>query len=330
MPNRTEAFKLIPVVLAMALCLVTETAAAKDKADYPYKPIRLLVQVVPGGGTDTTARAIARKLTEAWGQQVVVDNRPGAAGAIALEMTAKAAPDGYTLCMVAASQIINAAVNPAVPYDFSKDFAPISQLTSLFYVVYHTPSLPVNSIKELLAYAKANPGKLNYGSAGSGSLQHVAIEMFSHTTGIRLVHVPYKGGGAALSASLVGEVQFGFASLIGIRPHLANGRLRALAITARERSAAVPELPTMAEAGVPGFEVDQWYGMVTAAQVPPAVVRRVNAGVVQSLKSRDVVLRLAADGSTPVGSSPEEFATHIRTEMAKWSRVVREMQLVLN
>ena len=314
------------IILALAVALPTDAAAA----DYPNKPIRFIVHSVAGGGPDITARIIAQKLSEAWGRQVVVDNRAGATGAIAVELTAKAVPDGYTICTITASHTINSAVNPKLPYDLSKDLTAISQASSNFLVLYHSPSVPVKSTRELIAHAKANPGKINYGTPGAGSLQHLAVEMFSYMTGVKFVHVPYKGGAAAVTASLAGEVQVGFQSLPPIQPHLSAGRLRALAITAKQRSPTVPELPTVAEAGVAGYEVDQWTGVITGAKVSPAIVRKLSAGIAEALKSPDVVQRLAADGSTPVGSSPEEFGAHIKSEVAKWRKLAKNVELVLN
>ena len=316
--------------LACAVAAQPLVAAQPDSAkDYPNKPVRFIVPFAPGAGTDTTARTIAQKLSDAWGQQVVVDNRTGAAGAIGVDLTAKAIPDGYTICLISASHSVNSAVNPKLPYDLLKDLAAISQASSLFYVVYHNPSVPVKSIKELVAYAKANTGKLNFGSSGTGGLQHFAGEMFNYMAGIKLIHVPYKGTAAVIPAMLAGDVQVGFGTLFGVRPHLPTGRLRALAVTTGKRTPAAPELPTVAEAGVPGYEVDQWYGVLTSAKVPAPIVRKLNAAINEALKSPDVVKRFSADGSTPTGSTPEQFSAHIRSEIAKWRKLVKEAKLDL-
>jgi len=314
-----------------AACLVQPLAAAQpdSAAGYPNKPIRFIVPFVPGAGTDTTARVIAQKLSEKWGHQVVVDNRAGAAGAIGVELTAKAIPDGYTICLISASHSVNSATNPKLPYDLTKDLQAITQATSLFYAVYVNPAVPAKSIEELIAYAKANPGKLNFGSSGTGGLQHFAGEMFNYMAGVQLTHVPFKGGAAAITSMLAGEMQVGFSTLFGIRPHLPSGRIRALAITAAKRSPAAPELPTVVEAGVPGYVVDQWYGVITSAKVPAAIVRKLNAAIVESLKLPDVAKRLASDGSTPVGSTPEQFSAHIKSEIAKWRKLVKEAKLEL-
>ena len=316
--------------IAVGVAVAAPPSLAQAQQNFPTKPIRFIVGLAPGGAQDTTARAIAQTLSETWGRQIIVDNRTGAAGAIAVELTAKAAPDGYTICLIGAGAALNAVVNPKLPYDLTQDLAAVSQASSLFYVLVHSPSVPVKSIKELIAYAKANPGKLNYGVPGTGSLLHFAVETFSHMTGAKLAHVPYKGGTAAIAALLAGEVQLGMVTLTAIRPLMASGRLRLLAITAKQRSPSVPELPTIAEAGVPGYEVDGWYGVVTGAKVSPAIIRKLNAGITAALKSPDVVQRLAADGSTPVGSSSEEFGAHIKSEIAKWRKLVKDARLVLN
>ena len=297
---------------------------------YPTKPVRFIVPFVPGGGTDLTARTIAKQLSEKWNQQFIVDNRPGAAGAIGVDLTAKAQPDGYTLCLISASHSVNAAINPKLPYNLTRDLQAITQATSLFYVVTVTPKIPVKSIKDLVAYAKSNPGKLNYGSSGTGGLQHFAGAMFGHMAGVDIVHIPYKGGAASVQAAVAGETQIGFTTLTSARPHMSSGRLRALAITAEKRSPAAPELPTVSEAGVPGYEVDQWYGVVTAAKVDPALVRKLAAAMKEAVHTPEVVKRFAGDGSTPVGSSPDEFSAHIASEVAKWRKLVKEAKLPLH
>ena len=304
-------------------------AQADSAANYPTKPIRFIVPFAPGAGTDTTARTIAQKLGEKWGQQPVVENRTGAGGAIGVELTSNANPDGYTICLISASNSVNSATNQSLPYDLMKDLQGISQATSLFYVVYIHPNVPAKSIKELIAYAKANPGKLNFGSSGTGTLQHFAGELLNHQAGIKIVHVPYKGTAAVIPAMLSGEVQVGFGSLIGTRPQMQANRVRGLAITSRKRSPAV-DLPTVAESGLPNYEVDQWYGVITSSKVPKPIVTKLNGAIVEALKDPEVVKRLASDGSTPVGSSPEQFNAHIRSEIAKWQRLVKEAKLQLH
>jgi tripartite-type tricarboxylate transporter receptor subunit TctC len=326
MEARTQASLLAGCALLAAL----GSAHAAETVNYPNKPIRLLVPFVAGAGTDITARTIAQKLTERWGQQVVADNRTGAAGAIAVDLTAKAAPDGYTICLISASHSVNAATNPKLPYDLTKDLQAVSQATSLFYVVYVNPSVPAKSIKELIAYAQANPNKLNFGSSGTGGLQHLAGEMLKHLGKMDMVHVPYKGGAAVIIDALAGNIQVGFGTFLSLRPHFNAGKLRPLAISATKRSPVAPELPTVAEAGVPGYEVDQWYGIVTGAKVPRPIVNKLSAAVAEAVKSPDVAKRLSGEGSTPVGSTPDEFSAHIRAEVNKWRKLVKDAGMVLH
>lgn len=331
MRDPIKSFRLASVALVACTCL-TQSAYAKDDAanGYPNKPIRFIVPSVAGGASDNLARALAQKLSEAWGQQVIVDNRGGAAGAVGVDLAAKAAADGHTILMLNSSHTVNAAVNPKGAYELTKDFTAISQAVSFFLLMYHNPAVKVSSVKELIAYAKAYPGKLNYGTQGAGGLHHLAWEMFGHMAGVKLVHVPYKGGNHAVIAALAGDVQIGFGSPLSVRPHVSAGRLRALAITAKKRSPMVPDLPTVAEAGVPGFEVNQWFGVVTSAKVPSEIVRKLTTGIVEALRSPDVMRRLTADGFTPVGSSAEEFGEYIESEIAKWRTLVANAQLVLN
>ena len=312
-----------------ALAAGAHAAQTDPAADYPNKPIRFIVPFAPGAGTDTTARTIAQKLSEKWSHQVVVDNRTGAGGAIGVDYTAKATPDGYTICLISASNSVNSATNPKLPYDLMKDLQGISQATSLFYVLYIHPSIPAKTTKELIAYAKGNPGKLNFGSSGTGTLQHFSGELFNHMAGTQIVHVPYKGTAAVIPAMLSGEVQVGFGSLIGTRPQIQANRVRGIAITAAKRSPSV-DLPTIAESGVPGYEVDQWYGVITSSKVAQPIVRKLNAAIVEALKAPDVVKRLETDGSTPVGSSPQQFNAHIKSEIAKWQKLVKEANLHLH
>jgi tripartite-type tricarboxylate transporter receptor subunit TctC len=316
--------------MASFIALAPQSASAQQASEYPARPIRFIVPVAPGGGNDITARAIAQKLTQAWGQQVIVDNRAGASGAIAFDLTVKAVPDGYTLLMIAASHPINTVALPSWPYDVAKDVSPVSLSTSLSYVVYTHPSVPFSTFKELIAYGRKYPGKLNYGTPGTASLQHLGWELIGHSTGAKFTHVPYKGGAPAIQATIGGEMQIGFITVISLRPHLASGRARALAVTSRTRMPAMPELPAIAELGLPGFELNQWYGVVTTAKVPAAIVNKLSAGIAEAVKSPDVAQRLAADGSTPVGSSAAEFGAVIQNETAKWRKVIKETGVVLN
>jgi tripartite-type tricarboxylate transporter receptor subunit TctC len=322
--------KLSAPLLCLTVALIPSPASAQaDPANYPNKPVRFISPFVPGAGTDTTARTLAQKLTDTFGQQFVVDNRTGAAGAIGVEITEKAPPDGYTICLISASHSVNSAVNPKLPYDLSKDMQGITQATSLFYAVYHHPSVPVKNVKELIAYSKANPNKLLFGSSGTAGLQHFAGELFNHLSGSKLMHVPYKGTAAVVVAMLGNEIQVGFGTLFGVRPHMVSGRLKVVAITAGKRSPAAPDLPTVAEAGIPGYEVDQWYGVITGAKVPRPIVNKLQQAMAQALKSPETAQRLAGEGSTPVGSTPDQFNAHIKSEIIKWQKLVKEAKLEL-
>src|SRR4051812_34565265 len=265
----TYKIKLLAASLAAAF---SATAGAADgAANYPNKPVRFICPFAPGAGTDMTARTIAQKLGEKFGQQFVVDNRTGAGGVIGVDTVAKAIPDGYTIGLISASNSVGAATNPTLPYDFARDLQGISQATSLFYVMYTHPSQPFKTTKELITYAKANPSKLNFGTSGNYTLQHFSGEMLNHLAGIKIVHVPYKGTAAVIPAMLAGEVQLGFGSLIGTRPQMQAGKLRGIAITAAKRVPSV-DLPTIAESGLPGYEVDQWYGVIASSKVPQPLV----------------------------------------------------------
>jgi len=280
----------------------------------------------PGAGTDLTARTLAQKLNEKWGQQVVADNRTGAGGAIGVDFAAKAIPDGYTICLISASNSVNSATNSTLPYNLEKDLQGITQATSLFYVLYIHPSIPAKSVAELITYTKANPGKLNFGSSGNNTLQHFAGEMLNHLAGIKIIHIPYKGTAAVIPAMMAGEVQVGYGSLIGTRPQMQAGRLRGIAITAAKRSPSI-DLPTVAESGVPGYEVDQWYGVITSSRVPQSIVKKLSDAMIEGLQQPETAARLAGDGSIPVGSSPAQFTAHIKSEIAKWKRLVKEASL---
>jgi len=303
---------------------------AQGAADFPKRPIRLLVTVAPGGFNDITARAVAQKLTQAFGQQVIVDNRSGASGAIAYDILTKAPADGYTLLMASASHAISTATQPGWHVDVGREVQPISQSSSLGYVAYTHPSVPVTSFKELVAYGRKFPNKLNYGTPGVASSQHLGWELVQHITGAKFTHVPYKGGALAIQATLSGEMQFGFITVISLRPHLTAGRLRPHAVTSRTRIPAMPELPTMAESGAPGFELDQWYGLVTTAKTPLAIVNKLSVAAAEAVKSPDVAQRLSTEGATPVGSNPEEFGGVIRAEIAKWRKTIKDTGIVVN
>ena len=306
----------------IALALGAPTLAAHAQ-NYPNKPIRLIVPLVAGGGMDTIARGIGLRLGASLGQPVVVDNRGGGGGAIGAELAAHAAPDGYTLLMMSATAVIHPLMYPA-QYDAVRDFAAISQVTTQPYVIVVNPAIPVKSVTELVAYAKANPGNLNYGSAGNGSLIHLASELFKTMTGIRMTHVPYKGIGAAYPDLIGGQIQLIVASIISALPQIRSQRLTALAVTGARRAPALPELPTVAESGVPGYAVSQWYGVQAPAGTAHNIVVRLNREIVTTLQLADVLAHLASDGAEAAGSTPQQFAAHIKAEREKWARVIRQ------
>ena len=305
-------------------------ASAQPVADkYPDKPIKIIVPFAPGGSTDIIARVIGQKMTESWGQTVVVETRPGAATIIGTQAAANADPDGHTLLITVSNHATNPSLRDKMPYDAIADFEYVSMVTRIPLIPYTNPKFEPKDLKELIAHAKANPGKLNFGSSGTAGLQHFAGELFAHMAGINIVHVPYKGTAAVIPAMLAGDVQLGFGTLFGVRPHLPSGRLKALAVTTGKRTPAAPELPTVSEAGLPGYEVDQWYGVLTGAKVPAPIVKKLNAGINEALKSPEVVKRFAADGSTPKGSTPQEFRAHVASEIVKWRKLVKAAGLKL-
>jgi tripartite-type tricarboxylate transporter receptor subunit TctC len=311
------------LLLAAMIGFPTDAIAA----DYPTKPIRLIVPFAPGGGTDLTARAIAQKLTEAWGQPVIVDNRPGANGTIGVEMAARSAPDGYTLTMITSSHSVNVSLYKNLPYDLIRDLAPITQATTQPYVLVTNPSLPVKSVAELIALAKAKPGALNYGSSGIGGLSHLSGALFAALAHIRITHIPYKGGAPAMAEVISGQIDMLFSTLLQSHAQIEAGKLRPLAVTTSRRSPAAPQLPTMIEAGVPGFQVAGWYGVLAPAGTPPAIIAKLNKEIVRILHLPEVREHLAADGSEPVGSTPDEFAAHIKSEVSKWRQVIVEADI---
>jgi tripartite-type tricarboxylate transporter receptor subunit TctC len=277
----------------------------------------------PGGGTDISARILAPKLTESLGQQVVVDNRPGAGTMIGGEIVARSAPDGYTLLMGISTLAINPAIYKSVRYDALRDFAPISQAVSLSNVIVSHPSLPAKNVKELVAFAKARPGQLNFASAGVGTSPHLSMELFLVMTGLKMVHVPYKGSGPGTADTVAGHVMLMAPNMLTALPHIRSGRLRAFGVTGVRRAPGANDIPTIAEAGVPGYEAVQWYGVLAPAGTPRPIVDRLHAEVVKALQQPDVKERLAHDGAEGVGSSPEEFARYLKSETDKWAKVVK-------
>lgn len=312
-----------PFMLAL-LCGAAALASQSPCAQpYPSKPVRLIVPFAAGGPADVQARLIGPRLGEALGQPVVVENRPGGNTILATELTARAEPDGHTVQVISAGFAVNATLYPKLPYDSLRDFAPVTQFTSGPAIVVVHPSLPVRSVKELIALARARPGELVYASAGSGSPSHLAVELFKVMTGTDLVHVPYKGAAPAMADLLAGHVQVSFPTILAALAHVRAGKLRALATTGAARSPAAPELPTMIEAGVPGYEAANWFGAMVPAKTPPAIVARLAREIGRALRLPEVRERLLSQGMEPVGNSPEEFSAYIRSEIVKWAQAVK-------
>jgi tripartite-type tricarboxylate transporter receptor subunit TctC len=306
------------------LALMFATFALTSHAQhYPNRPVRVLVPLAPGGGMDTVARGLAQRLGETLGQNFVVDNRPGAGSQIGLEILAASAPDGHTLMMISATTVVHPILYKS-RFDIVRDFAPISQVSAQGYVLVVHPTIPATSVAEFVQYLRANSGKLTYGSSGIGSPIHMSGELFQIATGTRMIHVPFKGMGAAYSDLIGGHVQVSFPTIISSIGHVAAGRLRALAVTPAKRVRALPDIPTFAEAGVPGVVVVNWYGLIAPAGTPKAVIERVAGETVKAMKSLDMMKRLVAEGSEAIGSSPQQFVSHIRAEHDLWARVIKQ------
>jgi len=314
------AFRIAAVVIASLAFL--QGAAAQT---YPSKPIRFIVPFTPGGSNDVLARTIGQKLNEAWGQPIVVDNRPGAAGNIGAELVAKASPDGYTF-LVAANNIL--AINPSlyekVPFDPVKSFVPVTLIGSVPIVLAVNPAVPASSVKELLALAKAKPDGLTYASSGGGSPQHLSAELFKSMAGVRILHVPYKGAAPAVTDLVAGQVQVLFGPINSLLPHVKSGKLRALGVASTKRLAYLPDLPTIAEAGVPGYESDIWIGLVAPAGTPKEIIDKTHREVTNILAQPDVREKLVAQGIETLKSTPEEFAALIQSDLARWGKVIKE------
>jgi tripartite-type tricarboxylate transporter receptor subunit TctC len=306
------------------LFAVLVLAGSAARAEYPEKTVRIVVPYPPGGFNDTLGRIVAQKLTEAWGQPAVIENRPGGGTLIGTDSVAKAPPDGYTLLVVAFPFAVNPSLYAKLPYDTVKDFAPLLLAGQTPNLLVVNPAVPIHSVKELIAAAKAKPGSLSYGSTGSGSSNHLSMELFRTMTGVDLVHVPYKGSAPMVTDLLGGHVHVAFDNTPNVLPQVKAGKLRALAITSATRSAMVPDVPTVAEAGVPGYEVGVWFGIVAPAGTPPAVVAKLNAELNRMLTLPDVKQKFADQGVEPVGGSPERFAAHLTAQIEKWTKVVKE------
>ena len=311
-------------LVPMSLCVVGALSGMQASAQsYPSKPVRWIVAFSPGGGADTTARLIAPLLSERLGQQVIVDNRGGAGGTIGAAQAARAAPDGYTLLLGSTNLAAAPALQGKLPFDPVKDFAAVSLLAKVPNVMAVHPSLPVKSVKELIALAKARPGQLNYASGGVGSTLHLDAELFKAMARVDIVQVPYNGTGPAMIGILSGEASLVIAPTISVLPHARSGRLRGLAVTTLERSPAAPQLPTVSESGVPGFETAQWYGILVPAGTPTAVIARLNAECVNIMQTPELSSRMMKEGSIPLGTTPQDFSVFFKEELAKWSRVIK-------
>jgi tripartite-type tricarboxylate transporter receptor subunit TctC len=320
MQLRTIALRISAAVLvATSLAFASMPTHAQT---YPTRPVRIIVPLAAGGGMDTVTRGLAQKLSDAFGQTFVVDNRPGAGSQVALEILSAAPPDGHTLMMLSATTVVHPILYKS-RFDIVRDFVPISQVTSQGYVLVIHPKIPAKNVAEFVQYLKANPGKLNYGSSGIGSLIHMSGELFQIATGTKMIHVPFKGMGAAYTDLVAGRIESGFPTIISSIPHIQAGRLRALAVTPPERVAALPDTPTFAQAGVKGVVVVNWYGLVAPGKTPAAIVNPLAAETAKAMRSPDMEKRLAAEGSEPVVGTPQQFAAHMKSEHAQWTRVIK-------
>ncbi|MSQ51797.1 MAG: tripartite tricarboxylate transporter substrate binding protein [Betaproteobacteria bacterium] len=312
--------------IALVACALLESAGLATNVQaqsYPIKAVRFIVPSAPGGGTDIVTRVVAQKMSESMGQQFVVENRAGAGSIIGVDIAAKSPPDGYTLVMTPSTVVINPYLFKKLPFDVLRDLVAVSEAASVANVLVVHPSVPVNSVAELLALAKKSPGQLSFASAGTGSSPHMSVEVLKSMAGIELLHVPYKGTTPGLLDLLAGRVSMMMANTLTVGQHVKAGKLRALGVTSVKRSIALPEVPPIGEAGVPGYEVIQWYGTFAPAGTPREVVGKIQGEMARALRLAEVREHLARDGAEPVGSTPEEFANRVRTELDKWGRVAR-------
>jgi len=309
----------------VALLLIASLAAGASLAqDYPSKPVRMVVPFSPGGSTDALARIVGQKLTERSGQPVIIENRAGAGGNIGAEQVARSAPDGYTLLLGGVPHAISASLYSRLPYDLARDLAAIAEIASFPSAIVLHPSLPANSASELIALARARPGRLSFGSAGNGSPNHLSLELFQTMAGVRMVHVPYKGSGQLVGDLLAGQVQLASMGLPVAVPHVQSGKLRAIAVTGAARSSLLPEVPTLSEAALPGFEVTSWYGVFGPAGLPADIVVKLNSEIGSAVTAPEVKERLAALGAEPSVKAPDQFGRYVRQEIARWAKVVKD------
>lgn len=318
--NKLNAVTAQVTVVVVFLSMTLNASAA----DFPGRPIRIVVPSTPAGGLDVLVRILAPKLTEKWGQPIVIDNRPGAGGVIGSEIVARATPDGHTLLVVAAGYAANPFLYKKLPYETPKDFAPVTIIGDAPNVLVVHPSLPVNSVKELIALAKQKPGALTYASSGIGTSGHLAMALLERSAGIRMIHVPYKGAGAATAAVVAGETQMLASATAAVGPQVKSGRIRPLAVTSAKRWPSLPDVPSISEAAIPGYEVDGWYAMLAPGKTPKAVISRIYTDLVEILRTPDVIARIEAAGFLVNGLAPEAFAKVIDRDLRKWSALIRE------
>lgn len=320
---------LAAIAIGSCWSLAATGAVAATNNPYPTKPVRMLVGFAPGGGSDTLGRLVGQKLSENLGQPIVIDNRPGAGGVIAMELTARAPADGYTLMVVSGSSVVSATLVTKVAFDINKAFAPISLLATQPYVLLVPQSLPVNSVKELIAHAKAKPGALNYGSSGHGSSAHLGMELFKQMAGVDMVHIPYKGIGPAIADLMSGRVQLLFGSAVSAGNAAKTGKVKALAVTSARRAKSLPDLPTIAESGVPNFDLSGWYGVVAPAGTPQAIIAKLNQEIARVLASPEIQTRLSNDGSEATPTTPAQFRQIIANEIQRWQKLMQQTNLGL-
>lgn len=316
---------MIRQIIRFVLCLgLVALSTAAPGQGYPVKPVRIIVPFPPGAGPDIVARTVGQKLTERWGQQIVVDNRPGGGGNIATELVARAIPDGYTLLLASNHFTINPSLFSKIPYDPVRDFVPVTLAAATPNMLVVHPSLPVKSVSDLIALAKAKPDQLNFSSGGNGSVGHMAAEMFNTAARVRMVHIPYKGPVLAITALLNGEASVGFLIAPAALPLVKSGRLRALAVTGKRRAPAAPELPTVAEAGLPGYEIVAWQGIFAPAATPSDIVKKIYSDVITALNAPEIKRALTAQGLETIASTPEEFSAYVEEDLLKWAKVVKQ------
>ncbi len=324
-PHRRHINQWAAALAAGAMLPRAWAQASNATSSYPSKTVRIICPFAPGGGTDIVGRVVAAKLQQAWGHSFVVDNKAGGNGTIGLDACAKAAPDGYTLSLVTASASVNVTLQGnKQPYDLLKDLAPVTQLTVQPYALVVNPKLPVKNLVELITMAKAKPGVLNFGSSGPGGLSHLSGELFCSMAGIKMTHVPYKGGNPALTDVATGQIDMLFSTQLQAHPFVASNRLKVLAVSTAARSANAPEVPTMAESGVPGFDVAGWYGLMAPAATPRAIIEKLQQEITKILQLHEMKEKLVLDGSEPVGNTPAQFGAHMRAEVEKWRKLIRE------